>query len=584
MQDLESGFAKIQNFNSLSPSDLEDLGQALGLRMSRAELIYCAKHYQGRRDNSISAEELRFIDALACPSYTSPAKIAVSEMLTNEPYVAETFHDVITKLQALGKPSERPITLGDLASLPQRYLTALSNIKIPELIGTHDNARTYLEAGCISGMRLSCEQGCFDLLKKLPLSLQSEANYADALVLLLPAADTQSAVFDTALAQLICDPALRAQIHCASDTSRTSIAHTVLSLCSGAVLGVRRLPEQMQSLGALTENFPGLLLALPQDAVNAFHEKAEQTGVSLYYFGVVDHAGYLIIKDAKDAIIETSISYLKSICFIRSYSLRIESEACDHGAACTVPARITPCDDAQTDACVAYTQMPLRTRNAVYTSIEQDPYHHALYGAADALCTAIATGAAPNQVYLHARMGADLHTADRATMSHVLAALLGLYRFSMEMVVPVHTDVHPTMPEPDLLVLASAPTERSIPAALQGRGKIYLLRPLYDSFGFPVWEDFRKMIAYLHCAVQDGKIKSARAIGALSPAEVLTAMSEGACGIVPNPDFMQEMTAHYPCALLVETDCELQGDLVAVSTIPHRPVHEQDVQKSDKIL
>lgn len=570
MQDLENGFAKIQNFHSMTPSALESLAKELGLRMGRAELAFCAKHYQGRHGNNPGADELRFIDALACPSYTAPAKVAVSEMLTNEPYVAETFHDVIDKLKALGKPSERPITLEDIASLPHRYLTALANIKTPELIGTHDDTRTYLATGCISGMRLSCEQGCFDLLKKLPLSLNSEADYADALVLLLPAPDTDASAFEEAVTGLVCDPVLRAQIHCARDTSRTSIAHTVLSLCAGAVLNVRRLPEEMQCLDALTKEFSGLILALPQDAVNALREKAEQSGMSLCYFGVVDHAGYLIIKDAKDAMIETSVSYLKSICFIRSYSLRIESEDCSHAGACTAPARITLGDDVQDDACVICTQPPLRTRNAAYTSIAQNPYHRALHCAADAFCTAIAAGATPAQVYLHTRMNATLQACDRTSMSHVLAALLGLYRFSLEMVVPVHTDLHPAKAEPDLLVLANAPAEAVIPATLQGRGKVYLLHPLYDSYGLPVWEDFRKMIAYLHCAMRDGKIKSARAVGAQIPAEVLEAMANGACGFVTNPDFAQEMTSHFPCAMIVEADCELQGDLIAVSTLPHK--------------
>ena len=54
---MEQDLNLIKNFNALSAQSLELLRQQLHLRMSSAELLYCAHHYQNRGNGDISEDE-----------------------------------------------------------------------------------------------------------------------------------------------------------------------------------------------------------------------------------------------------------------------------------------------------------------------------------------------------------------------------------------------------------------------------------------------------------------------------------------------------------------------------------------------
>ena len=573
MQSLENTLATIRNFRNLPPPSLALLSKRLGLRMSRAELAFCAKHYRGKgAADDISIEELCLIDALACPTYPRLSKIAIGELLTNHEDVAQTYRDLINKLGALGRDPQKPITLQDVANASERYIHAMSGHSITEPIGIGGNHLSYAAHGLYTKLHLDCTDGGIDLLETLPIHLKGQAEYADALVLLSPLPETAAQEYCHAVVSLLSDPLLGQHIHCIGDCTQKSIAHTVLSVSDGAVLNLAKLPEEMQSLDALTTCTTATLLALPQSMLEAFVARAADCEILLSYFGIVDHAGYLIIRNGKTTILNSNVGFLKSICFIRSYTLRLK----DENDWCNFPDAVSSCvqlhtlqealpEDADPTEPVLRTMPPLRAHAAARVNTARAPYHSAMLCAAQAYCTAVAAGCDPSSITLHARLFQADHSTISTQAADALASLLGLYRFSMEMAVPVHTEVDFNEQESGTLVLANAPSDLVIPAHFSGNGRVYLLKPLYQADTFPVWEDVNAMISYLRTMMLQGKISAARSLGDKTVQQALDLMSQKGHAAIINPDLAALLQSRFPCAFLVEGEDGLTGDLIAVT-------------------
>lgn len=558
---MEQDLSVIQHFNAAPARSLEILGQRLGLCMSRAELLFCARHYPCEH---ISVGTLRLIDALACPTHPSLGKIAIGELLTDHTYIAETYADAVSKLGALGKSPDKPFTLQDIADLSARYTAAMLKKDMAEPMGFGGTAAAYAAQGHGVQYSMDSTHGRFDVLQPLPIIPCQDASYADAIMLLLPAPDMDEQDFDCAVRALLCSEAGQ-RIRCLCDTACESTAHAVLRLTSGAVLNLAKLPEHLQDPCALAACRSGLLATLSQGDTPALTEAAQELGLCAYTAGIADHAGRLIFRHDKDELISLDVRYLRSICFIRSYTLRLEDE--DMGNIPTALPLHAPAN-ATSDGCDALDRM-LRTHHAAYVS--EASFRAAALCAMTAYCTAVAAGKAPAQIWLDAQILQN----DQAGASHaaadMLEALLGLYRASMELGAPIRTHAAFTKAQSSVTALASAPLDTEISDKLQGQGKIYLLSPRLFENGLPVWSELRALIAYVRRAMQDGKIKSARVLCNQTPADALRGQS---CDIMLNPHASRVSDSICPCAFLLQTDDELAGELIALSIPPKGACNE----------
>ncbi len=557
---MEQDLTMIQNFNVLPEQSLALLGQKLGLRMSRTELLYCTRHYKGRGNGDISVAALRLIDALACPESITLDKIAIGELLTDHDYLADTFADAVSKLKALGKSPEKPFTMQDIAELSVRYTTAVYQTDMAEPIGFGGTTAQYAAQGFGVRMPIQTDKLRMDALQPLARKPGSHAAYADALVLLCPAANVSPDAFDQTIESILYSE-LGQKIHCVCNTAQESVAHALVRISTGAVLNLSVLPEQLDDPQALAVPCTGLLLALPQDAAPALILQAAQfPALNAYELGIVDHAGYLIVKNGKDTLLAQDVSYLKSICFIRSYTLRLEDKTAD-ALPVTMPLCIPD-------------KLCERMCNAAYA--QETSFRAAVLCAMRAYCTAVAAGCDPKRIWLDARVLQEKHHSVANAAGDLLCTLLGLYRFSMELGVPVRT--HPSLvpEESSIVTLASAPADTRIPQKLQGAGKIYLLAPASAQDGMPVYSELRALISYLHRAMRKGTVKSARFVCGNTPADVLTEAAEGAYDVIFNPHNTQVLQTPCPCGFLVETDQALAGELIAVSLLPEQTQNDGD--------
>ena len=311
---------------------------------------------------------------------------------------------------------------------------------------------------------------------------------------------------------------------CVCDCTKQSPMHAVLRLCDGAVLELARLPEQMQDPLALTECRDAWLLALPQDALPALLEQTQALGLHAVIMGVVTDHGTLEIRNSKHVLLSQDMAFLRSICFIRSY--RVQADQVE-----------------------------------LYQSIQMQAAH--------AFAQAVAAGCAPAEVTL----GAQLHQSAQSPVSQsaadLLCVLLGLYRFSDATQVPVQIEAKFDALRTQQTITAAMPDN----ATLQEQSRIYLLAPQSDADGMPDLRKLRALTEYLHEARAQGKLKSIRAVCNATPEQVLATEN---CGIIYNPHVAQTIAQKFSCAFLAETDFELAGELVAVSTLP-KPQNSEEI-------
>lgn len=546
----------IYNFTKPGPVSIDVIRSKLGLRMSHAELTFCAKHYKSKDGPNISISALRMLDALACPIHISPEKIAVGEMLTSCESVAMAYRDAIDKLNALGRSPETPITLQDIARLPTRFLQKMTGKHMQNRIGAQDSVLAYAAQGYACAYRLDSPYGSFDALTPLPFTPHKQAQYADALVLLYPPDQTAEAAFDHDATMLLYDSELSLHVNLAVDIRESSILHAVLDSTRGAVINTARLPEGMQEAEALAAPVHGLFVAIPQSALSLLQSKTTEKGIGCHCFGVTDHAGDLIVKSGTQSLFSMDINYLKTLCLIRSYTLRLhENEPQIKHTRTMLSASAT--------GIAADMQSTPKDQAANHTSLSGAPFAHALTCAADAYCAAVAAGGDPETITLHVRLQATSQKPRSRSFGDALSALLGLYKFSMDTLVQIDTQVTFEAAEPTLLVFTNNPYDASLPDTLQGQGYVYLLRPHCDADGLPNTEELAQLAAYLHEHVKQGDITSARALCGCTPDRVLDDMTEQDCTLIRNQSYADVLLQNCPGAIIAESKCPIKGELIA---------------------
>ena len=546
----------IYNFTKPGPVSIDVIRSKLGLRMSHAELTFCAKHYKSKDGPNISISALRMLDALACPIHISPEKIAVGEMLTSCESVAMAYRDAIDKLNALGRSPETPITLQDIARLPTRFLQKMTGKHMQNRIGAQDSVLAYAAQGYACAYRLDSPYGSFDALTPLPFTPHKQAQYADALVLLYPPDQTAEAAFDHDATMLLYDSELALHVNLAVDIRESSILHAVLDTTKGAVINTARLPEGMQEAEALAAPVHGLFVAIPQSALPLLQSKAAEKGIGCHCFGVADHAGDLIVKSGTQSLFSMDINYLKTLCLIRSYTLRLhENEPQIKHTRTMLSASAT--------GIAADMQSTPKDQAANHISLSGAPFAHALTCAADAYCAAVAAGGDPETITLHVRLQATSQKPRSRSFGDALSALLGLHKFSMDTLVQIDTRVTFDANEPSLLVLADLQDRSLIPDTLQGQGYVSLLHPQTDAHGMPDTAELARLASYLHHHIKQGNITGARALCGCTPGQVLDGMTSRGCTLVRNQKYADLLCRKIPGAIIVESKCPTEGELIA---------------------
>ena len=176
----------VRGFGRYTTSQLEQTKADLRLGMPTDLLTLASSYYRQteRRDPLIA--ELRLLDDLVKTQRNNPAAYAITKLLTNDRFVAQTYADVMQKKRALNEESTAPCTLYDLTSIATQYLaragrTAPLKHHLMHLQDGRTTKRAPKSDGglCLSGSR-------HQLYLQQTDTREAEIQVGDVLLLLLP--------------------------------------------------------------------------------------------------------------------------------------------------------------------------------------------------------------------------------------------------------------------------------------------------------------------------------------------------------------------------------------------------------------
>ena len=540
-------------FGSYTPAQLIHLKEALALRMSPQALHFCAGHYRIREnDRAPMVEELLFLDAVASAPIDS-CRYTLSELYTNDPFVADTYADMMNKRRELHPEAGVPVSLGEALCMASAYLSRSGK---PH--GFRDISLSFCSSNEMTEDAVGNECGTLFLRAQKGAALQPEAG--DVFLLLhrdqLPMHKYHVAVkklMETLSSQ--CPLKLNCSVPANGLYTITGshVGGLHFDLRSLAVEGVTVTPN------LLFGQFEGYrVISIPKAHLPMAAELAAKLGIACKCYAerinsdrtvVTFGEGLTVVLDpallnrlqapfaAKAMLPDESAAECDPI-----FHLPASTDACSYLASGNISERVRLSTGLMLSSAVCYTQGSF-FRSSLETAL------HSLLALA---CTGVD--------YTEARLAVSiLHPtpAENArALGETVASILGIYRFQCELGIPAAlTAMQESSKHPHPVIsVFSLTKEATVPSSFSQIGsKVYCVAPARTADGLPDFEALRQLLRELARLHAEGAIRSAKILSRESITDAMEHMScEGLTCRLSDPEAIVGDTL--PLAILLESD------------------------------
>ncbi len=554
---------KISDFPYLNDSFLDQFSAVYMPDMSRAEVKACRSYYLRHRRVPSGASELAFLNALAQKKRREPDAFLISEMMTDDAFLAETFADLMAKRAAVTPDYKMPCSLAEIPTVAQKYLAARTAGKDPfERISVSAAPAPML---ALSAKKIQPTLLCGDtqsgfsggITPSHALTYSAPLAEYDKIYALLkstdPAKDFEETLLRFATSQVAQSRAKRL-----FPIGKRGVFGACTALDTGFEVDLVRLYGEKTPATRLLENEVGMLIVAKESEAAALLIDALDIGLRPRLVGHLRKDECIHIYESADTVFHLSLHFIASFAFSRAYRAEMNPSV----ALPFVPTALE-------ESCPTLGKEKLF---AVHVSTDS-ARHAALYASLHAIAACVALGADPRDIRVAERFSLSLSSTSPEAIGTQLALLLGFYRAVTEfelseldsLVLADETDAGfslcATVREPE------APTPRRL---ISQSSRVYLLEPTYDENGNPDFEDMKKMLDYVGKLRRDGGILSARAVtGDVLP--VLEEMSENSLA-----EYVGEPRSALPGSILIETKLEIQGFLLARTCEPETVTEETE--------
>lgn len=554
--DINIPLPKISDFPSLSDSFLERFSAAYMPDMNQVELKSCQRHYLRHRRTPGGASELAFLNALAKKKQRELHSILISGMTTDDPFLAETFADLMAKRAAVTPDYQTPCSLAEFPDIAQKYLAAHAEKK-----GLFD--RLAISAAPLPMLALSANKTtptllCGDaqngfaggILPSHAFGYSAPLAENDVVYALLKSTDP-SEDFEEKLLRFTTSSLVQTRAKRLCPIGPNGVLSALLSLGAGFESDLTRLYGKRSSATHLLENEVGMLIVIKESEAAPLLIEALDSGLRPRLAGHVRKDERVLLTEDADTTFRFSLRFLDSFVCSRAYRAEMNPS----------PARpFSPVLLEETN--------PTLGKNKLFSvHVSTDAARHAsLYASIHAVAACVAYGAAPKDIRIAERFSLAVSDTSPEALGTPLALLIGAHRAVTEFELSaLDTAALASEQETSFSLCATvyepdAPTPRKL---ISNHSLVYLLEPLYDEHGNPDFADIKKMLEYVQKLKQDGKIFSARAVvGDVLP--VLEEMSENRLAEY----ILSEPYQALPGSILVETGSEIEGLLLAKTYVP----------------
>ena len=561
----------ISDFTQMSEDALTALISQYNLKMTLRDLRYCQNQYRMRERREPTLEELLFLDALY---YLRTSRIefhGLRAFYTSDRTIAETYADMIAK-SSRTRREERPYTPAELSGvLTQSLIQAGKQVTVPSLCTGHLSPLHALKNGRIETGSISLKKTIATVSEKHSAVPTASAppQATDHLILLTPAGLSPS-VFATRIAAL--DLPANTQI---LPVDRQGLIEALLRF-DGVYLVQSYLPgmNQTTSLTDLVDAYTdSVLLRVDGELAISIRNRAAEAGLVASIIGKCATNRHITIRREGESPIQLEADFLRAFSPVLPADIEIPHLCTDGDIHVTDPLPQTVCGGG--DCALFATEIPetpyaiqgdyLLTGAVSYPF--SNPFLAALYTTIHAVNRAVAAGIDYEKLTLSNQIVLSNARSNSSTVAgELIATQLGAYRAQAELALP---DIggqfcyDTTCDRAILTTFAAAPkAEQNVPHTITASGhSIYLLTPIIQENGVPDFEDYRKLLRYVHHLCRNGIALSAIAIDAGGIYHALSTMAQNGYGFLGTSAFPS-----VTCGFLIETTEIIQGTMLGITS------------------
>lgn len=525
---LPQAFRTLPGFCSATPQQLESMHTELGLKMPLSMLQRCQVYYRTRekkRDPMLS--ELHLLDTLASlPTHST--SIALTELYTNDSFVAVTYADMMNKRREMHPEATSPITLGEAFGMASAYL-ARSGKKnclpgsAPCLVSGE---------GAFSGQAVGIQGS--DIALQFNAAADSPAIAQGDLLLLIHRGNTPMWKYRNGIGALLRLPEISGTARQTLTVPQQGLLPMLLPLRQGICFDMRRLSADGSAapLTVLADSFAEYrVLVLPRDRAEAVSEAVRSVGFRPMIFATVTGGERMQFIDSAHHRCSLEAAFLQSMLPQATATAKLPTEQ-------QIPA------GAIKHGLVTAASCPYLSRRGSVLPERTVSENHAVTGAVcpngssfnsavEAVMTALLSLGVSGEHYTETRLAVGLslpeklHDPERA--GEAMATILGLYRAQAELGVPASALFWEELADrkhPALTVYALASASAALPSQFTAAGsRVYCVSPARTADGLPDFEALRRLLTELSELSRRGALRSARVLSHEALTDVLSAMS-----------------------------------------------------------
>ena len=522
----------VRGFAGYTNAQLLQMKQDLSLEMSFPMLEHCASYYRKlHRDPAIA--ELQMLDRFYQCEGLSAATCAVTELLTDQEFVAHTFSDLLQKRAELLPNANHPCTLEEAFYIATAYMqrggkSAKSFQKQFFLENTTAAQKKESRPSCVFSPN---EDSCLRILSKVE---RQKPATGDMLVLLTSDKAQNKSAYLKSVEKLLSFPEVQAHLlgHCPVSPKGLLIA-SLSMVKNGLWLELSRLSkvEEHVPINMLFDGYEGdTILRLSAKAPGMVATLATSLGLHASIFASVTNDGDLRISNQGVSDFRISIPFLYSLTPIRGFHAKLAQES---GAPLEISYEKKLAKSLAYLPYLQETHLSSTYADGTITAVAQakpckDFFLHGVYTAYTAILTLALSGCGYDQqnLSMHVCVPRDLN-ADGAA-GELLSLALGIYRTQAAYGIPAAT-LQITSANTDHPGLTAYSTGFGTPCPtnfIKEKSLVYLLRMGNTATGSPDFEDMRKIMLLLTELRQNGVLQSARILCNQSLTYGLDAMSK----------------------------------------------------------
>lgn len=552
---------KMVKFGLYTAPLLEKAKAELGLHLPVRSLAVAAAYYQKTLHRDPTVDEIRILDALWQSKTESPELIAVTELLTNDAEVAETYADMMSKRRELLPDTDTPATLPELFRLANEYLrrAGKAGMSAEQTFLLED--RLYSPSSASGSTYALHADARFGLRAVNGQNPNTEID--DVWVILKP--NTSAYRFRRALEKLWRTPALTREIKAVRLIGKQGLLCELLSGFEGVAVDLSHLDGQDPTTDQLVGRY---LIRVAGNRFADFAKALRPAGITAGIIAKPQRNAELRLVAKNTPHIVWSYDFLNAALISRPsrVTLANEQEGTD-APICTRPlttasSTYLAVDHSETRSLVSLSE---KTACAVATCKPQDRFFHNAFGAALAPVLKLAVaGVDFTKISLAVALTLPpMWHAQEEQIGAALSSILGLYRLQTELGIrmaagKIVCNSDATLPELTVYALTGENTV-DMPCFDAVDHSLYCLAPQAQPCGLPDMNELRRLLLSIADLRRCGSLAGARPLLGETVAEAMQGMTGNGVSALPPYDFDGiEAPARYGVLL------EVSGELDAI--------------------